>query len=91
VSVLETFVVLNVILGVFNLIPIPPLDGSKLLFAAMDTRTERQWRPVLEQYGFIVLFAAMLLPVLPGGETIVSFLFREVGVPIIRLLTGEPF
>jgi Zn-dependent protease len=88
VSVLGTFVLLNVILAVFNFIPVPPLDGSKLLYAAMNPQTERQWRPVLDQYGFIILFAAMLLPVLPGGETIVSFVFRQVGLPIFRLLTG---
>ena len=88
VSVLSTFVMLNVILAVFNLIPIPPLDGSKLLYAAMNPQTERQWRPVLEQYGFIILFAALLLPVLPGGQTIVSFVFQKVGLPIANLLIG---
>jgi Zn-dependent protease len=88
VNVLQTFILINVVLAVFNFIPIPPLDGSKLLWAVVDARTERQWRPVLEQYGFIILFAAMLLPVLPGGETIVSLVFRQVGGPIIRLLIG---
>jgi Zn-dependent protease len=88
ITVLTTFVLLNVILAVFNLIPVPPLDGSKLLYAAMNPQTERQWRPVLEQYGFIILFAAMLLPVLPGGETIVTFVFRQVGSPIVDLLIG---
>jgi Zn-dependent protease len=88
VSALATFVMLNVILAVFNLIPIPPLDGSKLLYAAMNPQTERQWRPVLEQYGFIILFAALLLPVLPGGQTIVSFVFQKVGLPIANLLIG---
>jgi Zn-dependent protease len=88
VSALSTFVMLNVILAVFNLIPIPPLDGSKLLYAVMSPQTERQWRPVLEQYGFIILFAALLLPVLPGGQTIVSFVFQKVGFPIANLLIG---
>jgi Zn-dependent protease len=88
VSALSTFVMLNVILAVFNLIPIPPLDGSKLLYAVMSPQTERQWRPVLEQYGFIILFAALLLPALPGGQTIVSFLFQKVGLPIANLLIG---
>jgi Zn-dependent protease len=88
VSALSTFVMLNVILAVFNLIPIPPLDGSKLLYAAMSPQTERQWRPVLEQYGFLILFAALLLPVLPGGQTIVSFVFQKVGFPIANLLIG---
>ena len=43
---------------VFNLIPIPPLDGSKVLFAVPRPRTEWQIRPVLEQYGFLILLAA---------------------------------
>jgi hypothetical protein len=54
----------------------------------MSPQTERQWRPVLEQYGFIILFAALLLPVLPGGQTIVSFVFQKVGFPIANLLIG---
>ena len=89
VSTLETFVFLNVVLAVFNFIPVPPLDGSKMLYAAMDARTERQWRPVLEQYGFLFLIVAMLIPVLPGNQTIISFVFEKVGQPIIRLLIGQ--
>src|SRR5437868_12267970 len=88
VDVLATFIELNVILAVFNFIPIPPLDGSKLLYAAMSPQTERQWRPVLDNYGFLILFAAMLLPVLPGGETIVSFVFAKVATPLFNLLIG---
>ena len=85
---LEIFIVLNVVLMIFNLVPIPPLDGSKLLFAAMDRRTEMQWRPVLEQYGILILIAAMWLPILPGGDTVVRLIVREIGFPIVDLLIG---
>ena len=48
---------------VFNLIPIPPLDGSKVLFAFCSTaRPSTSIRPVLEQYGFLILIVALLLP-----------------------------
>lgn len=48
----------NVILGVFNLIPIPPLDGSKILFAFLKLKNETMI--FLEQYGtFILLFLIM--------------------------------
>ena len=50
-DVLSMFVQINLLLMIFNLIPIPPLDGSKVMFAFMDRRTEYQIRPVLEQYG----------------------------------------
>ncbi len=88
INTLSIFVFLNVALMIFNLLPIPPLDGSKVLFAAMDQRTEYRWRPVLEQYGILILLAAMLLPILPGGQTVVDLVFRQVAIPLIELLVG---
>ena len=65
-SVLSLFVQINILLMIFNLIPIPPLDGSKVMFAFMDRRTEYQIRPFLEQYGFFILLAVLFLP--PGNS-----------------------
>ncbi len=65
-TVLDLFVRINILLMIFNLIPIPPLDGSKVLFAFLDRRTEYQIRPILEQYGFFILFALLFLP--PGNS-----------------------
>ena len=62
----SSFVQINLLLMVFNLIPIPPLDGSKVLFAFMDRRTEYQIRPFLEQYGFFILLAILFFP--PGNS-----------------------
>jgi Zn-dependent protease len=66
VDVLVLFVLINIVLMLFNLIPIPPLDGSKVLFAFLDRRTEYQIRPVLEQFGFIILLLLFFFP--PGGS-----------------------
>ena len=65
-QVLNLFVLINLVLMIFNLIPIPPLDGSKVLFAFLDRRTEYQIRPILEQYGFVILLLLFFLP--PGGS-----------------------
>ncbi|MFA5961580.1 MAG: site-2 protease family protein [Parcubacteria group bacterium] len=46
-------VIINVFLAFFNLIPIPPLDGSKLLFAIFPIKIETQ--AMLEQFGFMLL------------------------------------
>lgn len=89
IQVLLYFILINVILMIFNLIPIPPLDGSKVLFALMDRQTEYRWRPVLEQYGFVLLFAVIFLPRMLGGSGPVDFIFEEVAGPLIELLIGE--
>lgn len=51
--------IINVSLGVFNLIPIPPLDGSKILFAALPSRYHHLILP-LEQYGFFIVFGLVI-------------------------------
>ena len=60
VDVLELAFQLNIILGLFNLIPIPPLDGSRIVGAAMSNATYARWA-ALDQYGMIALFAVILL------------------------------
>ncbi|HEX5148254.1 MAG TPA: site-2 protease family protein [Candidatus Limnocylindrales bacterium] len=65
-NILSLFVLINLVLMVFNLIPVPPLDGSKVLFAFVDRRTEYQIRPILEQYGFFILIILFFLP--PGNS-----------------------
>lgn len=54
VGLLSVVVYANVLLAVFNLVPIPPLDGSKILFAVLP---DSMWqvRQVLERYGFVIL------------------------------------
>lgn len=57
------FLTLNVGLGVFNLFPIPPLDGSKVLFSVLP---DRIYGKILryERYVMILLFALVFLDVL---------------------------
>ncbi len=66
IQVLVLFVIINIILMLFNLFPIPPLDGSKVLFALLPPRVAWQWRPMLEQYGFLLLILFFFIP--PGNS-----------------------
>jgi Zn-dependent protease len=80
-TVLGLFVVFNIALAIFNLIPIPPLDGSALLFRFLDPRTAWQIRPILNQYGFVIL----LLFVFTLGQTIIPPIINAV----FRFLVGR--
>lgn len=49
----------NIILGVFNLIPIPPLDGSKLIFSFLPIKYE-YYLAKYERYGYILLLLLII-------------------------------
>lgn len=81
VPLFSVIIFINLLLALFNLIPIPPLDGSKVLFAFFPPRWEgvKIW---LEQYGFFLLLL-LLFSGLPWLFPLVASLFRLLtGIPI---------
>ena len=79
------FIQINLVLMVFNLFPIPPLDGSKVLFAFLSPRQVWQWRPILEQYGFVLL---LLVFFLPPGDSIGGRIISPIIDALFTLLVG---
>jgi Zn-dependent protease len=57
---LSFFAYINVLLFVFNLLPIPPLDGSHVLFAVLPDAAQRSMYGLM-QYGTLILFAVVFL------------------------------
>ncbi len=60
---LDRLIFLNVSLAVFNLLPFPPLDGSKVLGTFLPNSAQ-PFMDILEQYGFLILLALMYMGVL---------------------------
>ncbi len=76
-EILVQAVLINLVLFVFNLIPIPPLDGSKVLAALAPDRIMYQilsW----ERYGFILVFAFLYLGVLDRILVPIILLFSRL-------------
>jgi Zn-dependent protease len=67
VSALSILVRINIILGAFNLIPIPPLDGSKILMSFLPADAQMSFAR-FEPYGFplliLLLFTGLLNPLI---------------------------
>ena len=60
VSLMTGFLVVNVALAVFNMLPIPPLDGSRLLPLVLPPEGRRVFAQV-SQYGFLILIALLFV------------------------------
>jgi Zn-dependent protease len=78
VMILQYGVVINVGLAVFNLIPVPPLDGAAVLAGLLPPKQAYQFEK-LEQYGFIIL----LILIVTGA---VGIIIRPVVFAIVRTL-----
>lgn len=70
VTLLSGFFTLNVGLAIFNLLPIPPLDGSKVLSSVLPSSFDSALE-ALERYGMILLFIAVYTKALSGIFTFV--------------------
>jgi Zn-dependent protease len=79
---LSSIVLFSVILGVFNLLPIAPLDGSKVAIGILPRDLAREFAR-LEPYGPLILLGLIALPFLTGGKFGILF---EVMQPFIKLL-----
>ena len=87
-NIVLIFIEINVSLFIFNLIPIPPLDGTRVLLAALTPRQAFTVGPILAQYGWYVLIALILIPPLAHIDGPIQFVFDHIGLPITQFIAG---
>jgi Zn-dependent protease len=75
-------VVINLALGIFNLIPVPPLDGNGVLQGILPGGAAQALES-LRPYGIFVLYALMF-------SGVISALYRGLIMPLARFLTAAP-
>jgi Zn-dependent protease len=68
---------INLALAVFNLLPIPPLDGSKVVYTFLSDRGRETFYKI-EKYGFIILFALVMIGAFDFMQYIIFSLFSIV-------------
>lgn len=94
---LDNLLVINVVLGIFNLLPVPPLDGGRILVALLPAHLSDRLRRI-DQVGVVVLLGIIFLIPLAADllglhvDIIGSVLWPPVAAVIgaIRWLTGLP-
>ncbi len=73
---------LNIILAVFNMIPIPPLDGSHVVASLLPDKLSIPYR----QIGFLGIFVIILLMRVDGFRTIFFTIVQLISYPFISLI-----
>ncbi len=89
-ELLETAIILNVNLALFNLIPIPPLDGSRIVDGFMPYRLRPQWDRMMAFSPFLLVAVFNIVPIPPldgshVAASLVPYRFRGAWEQFARL------
>ena len=79
IGLATNFLYLNVSLFVFNLIPVPPLDGSKVLISLMPRKAARHYEEIATQLSFVLLGLLIL-----GGGAVMATAIQFVVSLLMR-------
>ena len=82
-SIIIPTIMINISLAIFNLLPIPPLDGSKILIWLLPHDLALEWEAILDQYG-LILIVFLVFPFF--GQPLISYFISPIINFILHLL-----
>lgn len=88
-GILYPFIILNVTLAIFNLIPIHPLDGGKVLVGLLPTKEAHEVDIFLNRFGILLLFF-LIFPTLGGASILNIIIFPIISFVLNLLIPGSP-
>jgi Zn-dependent protease len=75
--------IVNIVLLSFNLLPFPPLDGSRVLRSVLPSKSSVILNR-LEPYGMLIIFGLLMLDSrIPIISSFIFFMFRLIGQPFL--------
>ncbi len=87
ISLLQPIIILNVVLAIFNLVPIHPLDGFKIVGGILPSDKAREWYQ-LEPYGMIFLLF-LIFPIFGGSSPISQLISPAINFLLNLLLPSS--
>ncbi len=86
-DVLVRSVMINIVLGVFNLLPILPLDGGRILNGLLPPHLAAQYNRS-EPYGMFIIFGLLLLPSLIGFNLLAAIMRPAINLVFTGILNA---
>jgi len=83
--ILSPVIALNVMWAIFNLLPVHPLDGGKVLIGLLPQELARKWDEILQQYGLIILLL-LIFPFPFNGIAPISLILTPIVSAILKIL-----
>jgi len=87
-AIFYPFIILNVALAIFNLIPIHPLDGGKVFVGLLPKSTAHEVDMFMNRYGILILFL-LIFPTVGGASLVSIIIFPIINIVLNFLIPGS--
>ena len=88
-AIFYPFIILNVALAIFNLIPLHPLDGGKVFVGLLPKKAAHEIDIFMGRYGILILFL-LIFPTVGGASLVSIIIFPIINVVLNLLIPGSP-